>query len=201
MGNQIEESMSSNHYVKDGQEPPLVIEAYIDEEIIGGLLEWSPYTLVWQEATEKYLSTGSKMDGLIVEANRAEEYSTLIAAQQPVFELKVDTVDDIPAQLARWCQIQSISLVTICTDRGEFWRNALINKPLNAVIIDNNAVKWHRLPAGENHKWFRSGILQFDPPTSVLVHSKPVIGTFEHPDNDFLVLDSPTPFWIGEKLY
>lgn len=56
--------MSSHHFVKEGQEPALVIangEA-CSNELLGQLLEWSPFVVVLDGAIKRVLELGIKVD-------------------------------------------------------------------------------------------------------------------------------------------
>jgi thiamine pyrophosphokinase len=60
--------MSSHHFVKEKQEPALIIADLdgFDEEYLGQLLEWSPTVLVPSHLIEKVLSLGIKIDVVLV---------------------------------------------------------------------------------------------------------------------------------------
>jgi thiamine pyrophosphokinase len=59
--------MSSHHIIRDDQEPALIIangEA-CDSEILGELLEWSPFVVVLDGAIQRVLDLGIKVDVLL----------------------------------------------------------------------------------------------------------------------------------------
>jgi len=59
--------MSSHHIVRDDQEPALIIangEA-CSYELLGQLLEWSPFVIVLDSAMERALELGIKVDVLL----------------------------------------------------------------------------------------------------------------------------------------
>jgi thiamine pyrophosphokinase len=60
--------MSSHHFVKEKQEPALIIADLegFDEEYLGQLLEWSPTVLVPSILVEKVVSLGIKIDVVLV---------------------------------------------------------------------------------------------------------------------------------------
>lgn len=64
--------MSSHHIVRDDQEPALIIAngAACSEELLGQLLEWSPYVVVLDSAIERVLSLGIKVDVLLGDFDR-----------------------------------------------------------------------------------------------------------------------------------
>lgn len=75
--------MSSHHIVKDGQEPALIIangEA-CSTELLGQLLEWSPYILVLDGAINRVTSLGIKIDALLGDF---DSHHALEEIQQPL---------------------------------------------------------------------------------------------------------------------
>ena len=59
--------MSSHHFVRDKQEPALII-ANGDEcsnEVLNQLLEWNPFVLVLDGALDRVLMKGIKVDAVI----------------------------------------------------------------------------------------------------------------------------------------
>ena len=63
--------MSSHHFVKEKQEPALIIADLngFDEEYLGQLLEWSPTVLVPSHLIEKVISLGIKIDVVLISDN------------------------------------------------------------------------------------------------------------------------------------
>lgn len=59
--------MSSHHIVRDDQEPALIIAngASCNIELLGQLLEWSPFVVVLDSAIERVLDLGIKVDVLL----------------------------------------------------------------------------------------------------------------------------------------
>jgi len=64
--------MSSHHIVKDDQEPALIIAngAECSHELLGQLLEWSPFVIVLDSAIERVLELGIKIDVLLGDFDR-----------------------------------------------------------------------------------------------------------------------------------
>jgi thiamine pyrophosphokinase len=55
--------MSSHHFVREGQEPDIIVAGCdIDTEILGTLLEWSPRVIAIDDAAEKLLLEQIKVD-------------------------------------------------------------------------------------------------------------------------------------------
>jgi thiamine pyrophosphokinase len=64
--------MSSHHIVRDDQEPALIIANGLEcnTELLGQLLEWSPYVIVLDSAMERVIDLGIKVDVLLGDFDR-----------------------------------------------------------------------------------------------------------------------------------
>jgi len=64
--------MSSHHIVRDDQEPALIIAngAACSNELLGQLLEWSPFVIVLDSAIERVMELGIKVDVLLGDFDR-----------------------------------------------------------------------------------------------------------------------------------
>ncbi len=64
--------MSSHHIVRDDQEPALIIANGLacHTELLGQLLEWSPYVIVLDSAIERVIELGIKVDVLLGDFDR-----------------------------------------------------------------------------------------------------------------------------------
>lgn len=64
--------MSSHHIVRDDQEPALIIANGLacHSELLGQLLEWSPYVIVLDSAIERVVELGIKVDVLLGDFDR-----------------------------------------------------------------------------------------------------------------------------------
>ncbi|MFY8098246.1 MAG: thiamine diphosphokinase [Flavobacterium sp.] len=78
--------MSSHHIVRDDQEPALIIAngAACSEELLGQLLEWSPFVVVLDSAIERVLSLGIKVDVLLGDFDREFNPSDYIEKHFPI---------------------------------------------------------------------------------------------------------------------
>jgi thiamine pyrophosphokinase len=78
--------MSSHHFVKEGQEPALLIangEA-CPREMLDQLLEWSPYVMVLDGALPRVLDLGIKIDAVLGDFDNDLKPEELLAHQMPV---------------------------------------------------------------------------------------------------------------------
>ena len=78
--------MSSHHIVRDDQEPALIIAngAACSPELLGQLLEWSPFVIVLDSAIERVLELGIKIDVLLGDFDRGFNPHYYLEKQYPL---------------------------------------------------------------------------------------------------------------------
>lgn len=78
--------MSSHHIVKDDQEPALIIAngAACSNELLGQLLEWSPFVIVLDSAMDRVLPLGIKVDVLLGDFDRDFDTKQFETFQYPL---------------------------------------------------------------------------------------------------------------------
>ncbi|TDB64141.1 thiamine diphosphokinase [Arundinibacter roseus] len=78
--------MSSHHIVREKQEPALIIangEA-CSEELLGQLLEWSPYVVVLDHAMHRVLDLGIKVDAWLGDFDQTQDFEYVRERQHPL---------------------------------------------------------------------------------------------------------------------
>lgn len=78
--------MSSHHIVKEKQEPALIIangEA-CSEELLGQLLEWSPFIVVLDHAIYRVLDLGIKIDVWMGDFDHDHDFDLIRSSQDPI---------------------------------------------------------------------------------------------------------------------
>lgn len=78
--------MSSHHIVRDDQEPALIIAngAECSKELMGQLLEWSPFVVVLDSAIERVINLGVKVDVLLGDFDRGFDPEQYREMQYPL---------------------------------------------------------------------------------------------------------------------
>ncbi len=78
--------MSSHHIVREKQEPALLIAngESCHPELLGQLLEWSPYVVVLDQAILRVMDMGLKADVLLGDFDRDLDVEAIRAAQYPI---------------------------------------------------------------------------------------------------------------------
>jgi thiamine pyrophosphokinase len=78
--------MSSHHIIREGQEPALIIAngESCSNELLGQLLEWSPFVVVLDGAINRVLELGIKIDVLLGDFDSKNHSVEQIQAQQKI---------------------------------------------------------------------------------------------------------------------
>jgi thiamine pyrophosphokinase len=78
--------MSSHHIVREKQEPALLIAngEGCSFELLGQLLEWSPFIVVLDHAIHRVLDLGIKVDVLLGDFDRNVDFDEILARQYPL---------------------------------------------------------------------------------------------------------------------
>ncbi|ESU28808.1 thiamine pyrophospokinase [Flavobacterium limnosediminis JC2902] len=87
--------MSSHHIVRDDQEPALIIAngAACSEELLGQLLEWSPFVVVLDSAIERVFELDIKVDVLLGDFDRGFDPQYYLEKQYPLEIVHTPTQD------------------------------------------------------------------------------------------------------------
>lgn len=78
--------MSSHHIVREKQEPALIIAngESCSDEMLGQLLEWSPFVVVLDHAIYRVLDRGIKVDAWLGDFDRDHDFDAIRARQHPL---------------------------------------------------------------------------------------------------------------------
>lgn len=78
--------MSSHHFVREGQEPALIIAngSSCSDQLLFELLEWSPFVLVLDGALERVLSKGIKFDAVLGDFDSSDELHNSLDYMEPL---------------------------------------------------------------------------------------------------------------------
>ncbi len=91
--------MSSHHIVREGQEPALIIAngESCSFELLGELLEWSPYIIVLDGAVNKVLSLGISFDVLLGDFDHTtiEELAQIVPPQTQIIHTPNQNLTDL----------------------------------------------------------------------------------------------------------
>ncbi|MBT1701208.1 hypothetical protein KK083_30230 [Fulvivirgaceae bacterium PWU4] len=195
--------MSSHHFVKEGQEPALLIMDALGLPLIEPLLEWAPQVMVFENALDQVLDWGIKIDVVIAKPDSGEILARKLESQAPVKFLSDNAGEDV--DLALYFLIstrqKAVSIVTANAD-------ALFDKldtflPQLGITLLTDTVKWSGIASGSYKKWLPAA-------SRLLVHGyampelpdglKRSDGAYEVLRDGFVTMAPGTPFWVGEVI-
>lgn len=155
--------MSSHHIVRDDQEPALIIAngAECSQELLGQLLEWSPFIIVLDSAIERVMKLDLKVDVLLGDFDRNLEVEKYRETQFPI-EI-VHTPDQNKTDLEKAFdyliqkKIPAVNVVWATGKRADHTITNITNivsyrKKLKIVILDDHS-KIFLLP-NKFEKWY-----------------------------------------------
>jgi thiamine pyrophosphokinase len=175
--------MSSHHIVRDDQEPALIIAngAECSTELLGQLLEWSPFVIVLDSAIERVLELGIKIDVLLGDFDRGFDPEYYKEKQFPL-EI-VYTPDQNKTDLEKAFEYliekghKAVNVVWATGKRADHTITNITNivrfkEQLKIVIIDDHS-KIFLLPA-KFEKWYtKNSIISLIPIGDVTgIHSE-----------------------------
>ncbi len=155
--------MSSHHIVRDDQEPALIIAngASCSPELLGQLLEWSPYIIVLDSAIDRVLNLGIKVDVLLGDFDRAFAPEKYLEQQFPLEIIHTPDQDKTDLEKAFEFLIQKkFSAVNVIWATGKRADHTITNmtslvkyqKELKIVLLDDYS-KIFQLPKSYQ-KWY-----------------------------------------------
>jgi thiamine pyrophosphokinase len=158
--------MSSHHIVREGQEPALIIAngAACSNELMGQLLEWSPYVIVLDGAINRVNELGIKIDVLLGDFDSHEHALEQVQGQMPI-EI-VHTPDQNKTDLQKGIEFlmaKGFEAVNIIWATGRRADHNLSNvtdlvryqRRINIVMLDDYSRIYHLPPKFE--KWYTKG--------------------------------------------
>jgi thiamine pyrophosphokinase len=171
--------MSSHHIVKDDQEPALIIAngAACSIELLGQLLEWSPIVIVLDNAIERVMELGIKVDVLLGDFDENFDVKHYKTEQFPIEIVHASDQNKTDLQKAfEYLIDRKITAVNVIWATGKRADHTITNltqmvaysKQLKIVILDDYS-KVFLLPKSYK-KWY---------PANTIISLIPV-GTVNH---------------------
>ncbi len=192
--------MSSHHFVKEDQEPALLIvnPTAISFEKIQELLEWSPTVVVDAKAIPIVLGWGIKIDVVLCIEKQQEALAASLADQVPIRFITVTeqmNTLSVGYDFLRTSNYKAVNiLVERLTDLEVIQRFTSIDVE---VFLDQK--RWVYIESGKFEKWLPKG-------NRLSIY--PVVQTTSINLDQHLTsiqdgrvnLESASPFWVGEEL-
>jgi len=197
--------MSSHHFVREGQEPALLILDPLSLTLVEPLLEWAPVVMVSDSAIVEVLKWKIKIDVVLFQQDAVRTYADEIGNQGPVEILHYSRTENIPDMVVTFLRLRKYRGVNVIArpspDVFDRWLPNVFE--LDISIIDSNT-KWSAIQS-TFQKW-----LPQKTKLDVRCHSKASLkfgGLIRDTHQSFLtdsdgiaLLQSDAPFWLGEPL-
>ncbi|PZX58390.1 hypothetical protein LV84_01598 [Algoriphagus ratkowskyi] len=202
--------MSSHHFVKDKQEPAiLILDAdHLRFDQVSPLLEWVPTVLVSEKALEQVLSWGIKIDVILASTTFQQENQQLLEEQYPLKFITGSDADDLQTGLDYLLSTdhKAVHLVGISHLKALDLYNQL--EQINLTIIDGDW-KYYPVKSGVFKKWFAEGNIHIHGKEGMPVEIKNENGELILPITYATMLEvpegtteikAPGIFWLGEQV-
>ncbi len=198
--------MSSHHFVKEGQEPALVILEAYSLEAVEALLEWAPLVVVSEKVLDEVLRWGIKIDVVVAKTDNLAWLDQQLSDQGPVKFLKYS--DDLFSPIFEFLLSNNQQAVTLVSNsfRETMEASMPFGKSLNISIL-TSSVRWSYIAGGHFKKWVPNGTpLLIDTRGPVQIHpaneQRRLTGDRVVTTADGIVsLESTGGFWVGEAVH
>jgi thiamine pyrophosphokinase len=158
--------MSSHHIVRDDQEPALIIAngAECSKELMGQLLEWSPFVVVLDSAIERVMQLDIKVDVLLGDFDRGfdpEHYRSMQYPLEIVYTPDQDKTDlEKACDFLIDCGFPAVNVIWATGRRADHTITNITNivryrDKLKIVVLDDHS-KIFLLPS-KFEKWYPAG--------------------------------------------
>lgn len=155
--------MSSHHIVREDQEPALIIAngSACDPELLGQLLEWSPFVIVLDAAIKRVMPLNIKVDVLIGDFDRDFDTDYYKKNQHPIQIIQIIDQDKTDLEKAFDYLIEkkipAVNVVWATGKRADHFISNITNivryrNQLKIVILDDHS-KIYLLPR-KFEKWY-----------------------------------------------
>jgi hypothetical protein len=198
--------MSSHHFVKEGQEPALLIFDAISFEYAEPLLEWAPFVLVTERALDAVLDWGIKVDAVLLEQADEAVVAEKIAGQAPVAQIPFTEGKDLLEAGFQYLIGQRQKAVNVLAHLSDtfFTEGQRLAPQLQVTLIDDKT-KWSVVSTGHYEKWLprHASIRIRKSEASQELHCQGLVqqGSLAEAASDGLIrVVSSGIFWIGESL-
>jgi hypothetical protein len=202
--------MSSHHFVKEQQEPALLIlnTSGISFDQVAPLLEWVPTLLVAQEAVSVVISWGIKIDLILAEMDFQKANYNLLEEQYPVKFLGVQQGNFLEEGLQYLIASKHGAVNIIGLDHLKVFDLEPMLEFLDIVVWDG-PIRYFPIKNGQFKKWFPDTSLQLHAPEGTILEIQTAEGnemvqikhaTFIEVVEGTTVIKGKGIFWIGEFM-
>jgi hypothetical protein len=196
--------MSSHHFVREGQEPALLILDDTSFDEIEGLLEWAPLIIVSDRMLDKVLSWGIRIDAVVA---LNEHFGSIQSKLNEVQVVKMIPVSGEENYLIAGVEFLLDSAQTdvnlIVHSFDETCHRAGLAFPKARITVFENGRRWVK-SMGEFRKWVSEGSvfhLRSECTGTVITMglNQKTPGMYVAESDGIVSISSPQPIWIGEN--
>ena len=183
--------MSSHHFVKEDQEPALIIASVTHQtfEKIKPLLEWSPRIIVHYATLDSILNWGIKFDGVICTAALKSSFEKKLTEYEPL-EWFIYSTSFLQETVAK-VMTRNIAAVQIMDAHEDYPLVELERLKIHSVTLLTDSVRWSLIKSKKWRKWLPANSL-------IHVYGAGKTETISTAKADLLSIEKETIFWIGE---
>jgi hypothetical protein len=193
--------MSSHHFVKENQEPALLIlntEA-ITFEKLQQLLEWSPTVIITEACIEKAVGWGIKIDVVLGPTERIQSLMQALQHQTPIQFISIKDEGEIITNAIEFLKSGHQKAVNVLANSWADFDNLQIANLDCELFFEGK--RWSFAKDGRFRKWYERGIQLYVYPNSKQFSS--ILGagkSLRTENNGILQFESISPFWVGEEV-
>ncbi|MBT1712238.1 hypothetical protein KK062_28610 [Fulvivirgaceae bacterium PWU5] len=194
--------MSSHHFVREGQEPALLIAGPASLQQAEPLLEWVPLVIVTEEALDHVQAWGIKIDAVVCVAAHATDIELQLLEQMPFVVLPHSPADDPIARALQHLATTRHSMVNILAPPTEaIFRRAADFSTLQITLLGAD-VRWSLSTHFE--KWLPTGSRLYlrpaDSHTLTMNGLETVENGYQATHDGIVRIHGNAPFWVGEQV-
>jgi hypothetical protein len=199
--------MSSHHFVKEGQEPAILIIDPIAHEVIEPLLEWAPLVMVYDHSLDRILDSGIKIDVAIAITRKSEDLIDNLKDQIPVKILSCPPGEDPLEKVIQFLIVSKQAALNIICDNPISIMQAIeqYSPPMDVSVL-NAFIRWSLIVSGEYKKWIpKDSKLQIKGGTNVKIQfnsgaeTDAIDSVIDVPQDGLVHIRAQSRFWIGES--
>lgn len=190
--------MSSHHFVKEGQEPALLITDPFSPQDIGDLLEWAPLVIALAPSFESIASMGIKAD--LAFLSEEERRKTEQMMPSPVIEVITTAPFQEALEYLKGHHQRHVNIWT--SDPAAYFSPSEKHIDRLEISIISEETKWSCIRSGRFYKWLPRS-------TSVRYRGREVprlmngdfdtTGIITVQKEGILEINSTGFFWVGES--
>jgi hypothetical protein len=197
--------MSSHHFVKEGQEPALIIADAVPVAVVEPLLEWAPLVVVMENSIDQVSAWGIKTDVVVTQINNTQYMIQKLMDQMPIKILSCAVADE-PLDTALYYLISNKQFtVNVIAQNAEKYisKAEKFTDRLEIIIMDEH-IRWFSVKSGHFTKWVPANTklltLSLQGDVAFSGEAQMTSGKITAEKDGFIIVTSDHLFWVGEYL-